>query len=244
MKRTFNLESEWSEYKGCFLELEEYAYGGTYIGVTSNEEGPICDLSVQLGYKSEQLYKSEIWIKDYDGMDTIAKNLEKAGIIHGCYDGFDKNGEPKIIKTEQGYDTYSLYELTPKALSYIPENKKNTELYKDFSKQVIETYKSRLEAVVEYFQYKNELEGKEPLSSADIERIAEAPIYLIEDIEKKTDFFKEDAKACYKDYDGNDKELLRNEKTIMKDEKYQEKLEKDMEAKEIEILDGYDKDEK
>lgn len=243
MNRTFDLKSDWSEYKGCYLELEEYAYGGTYIGVTSNEEGPICDLSIQLGYKSEQISKSEIWIKDYDGMDTIAKNLEKAGIIHGCYEGLDKNGEPKIIKTEQGYGTYSLYELTPKALSYIPESKKNTELYKDFSKQVIESYKSRLEAVVEYYQYKRELDGREPLDSAEIERIAEAPIYLIEDIEKETKFFEEDKNACYKDYDNNDKELLRNEKTIMKDEKYQEKLEKDMMAKEIEALDNYDKEE-
>ena len=128
--KTFTLKSEYENYQECFFEVAKYAYGDSLgIFINSYVEGPICDLSTNITgdygslWTSDMLPKNAFFIKGYDGMPTIAKDLESKGLIKSLE-----------IETYQGFGKYNAYQIEPKALRFMESNDVKNELIKYFKK--------------------------------------------------------------------------------------------------------------
>lgn len=126
--KMFDLKTDYSEYSNCFMEVERYSSGnGLAVFVNSEFEGPICDLSTNIVgdygsvWTSDMLSKNAFFVKAYDGMPAIAKDLEEKGLIKSLG-----------IETYQGYGKYSAFAIEPKAIRYMEPNDVKNELIKYF----------------------------------------------------------------------------------------------------------------
>ena len=106
--KTFNLKTEYGKYENCILIVDEYAHGGLYLGIDDLEEGSICDCSIWIE-GTPFLEENQFFSKEYDGIPTIMKNLEKIGIVK----------KMEGIKWFQGFGSYQAYELCDKYKEYV-----------------------------------------------------------------------------------------------------------------------------
>jgi hypothetical protein len=153
--KVFNVKSEYSMYKECFFRIGKYPNGATALSIKSYEEGPVCTLSTNVVddygtlYTSDMLKTNCFFVKDYDGMPAIAKDLESKGIIKNIG-----------LETYQGYGKFKGYEIQPKALRSIAENEVKTEL-KEFFKND-KDFKEKFEQISSLDKLDDYIESKLP----------------------------------------------------------------------------------
>lgn len=155
--KTFELKTEYGDYKDCIFELDNYSNNGSlYVGITDLEEGPIDDLSINIdaswliGIDKPNAF----YVADYKTSKNTADILVEKGYLKPV-----KNGVAR-----QNYGTYHLYELTPKALEFVPNSCENKERYEEFFKTgkipelKLENEDNFLEAQLELEIEKNSIE--------------------------------------------------------------------------------------
>lgn len=86
--KTFNYE----EFKDCYFRKSKYQMGNMiYLGIVSDEEGPIMDVTVNLS-ESVILKPDEVTIKDYSENKGILAFMQQMGfageVLWYCPSGF------------------------------------------------------------------------------------------------------------------------------------------------------------
>lgn len=106
--KKFNLETIYGVENGCIFVLNKYKNNDSLaISIYNNDGEAVCNLSINIVWSSF-INKNQFYVKDYDGMEIIAKSLVELGLIKDLKE-----------KVSQGYGIYNLYELTEKAMDYV-----------------------------------------------------------------------------------------------------------------------------
>ena len=144
---TFKIDTGYSSYEDCYLNIGSYHWrDNTFIRVDDKYEGPISDISINL---NEKLYleKHQFFIPNYKNADII-EALEQKGLIKPVM----QSGI--ILMINQGYGTFTLYEITPLIYLFSLDN--------PVKKEALNSLKeSQFNKLENLYEFKNEEFDKE-----------------------------------------------------------------------------------
>ena len=101
---TFTTKTRWAKYDGCFLQANQYADNcHIALSVWSYEEGPIADLTVNIG--DTRFYSENCGFVDTNNFPDGIALIEQLGI-----------GKPTGIIGYSGFCSYPLYEFNLEAI--------------------------------------------------------------------------------------------------------------------------------